>query len=155
MYARARFPLQTPLPRHFPEKRGSGKFRNPRPVCCFNARRHFTDERVPDRGPFPDIRVGRPFHYGDPDIHLPGKLELVVMNMDAALDPRFDVLRFVSVRVMKSREGGFVAVTCLHGEKDLLRKRLEELVDDPDFLVERVEELSRGLPEETNPDVWR
>lgn len=115
----------------------------------------YYDERVPECGAFPDVRVVRPFHYGDPDVSLPGKLELVIMNMDSELDRKYDSLRFVSVRVMKSREGGFAAMTCLHGGKTDVKARLEELVSDPGFLADRVNELALGLPEETNPDIWR
>jgi hypothetical protein len=113
------------------------------------------DERVPERGMFPDVRVMRPFHFGDPETTLPGKVELVVMNMDREMDPQFSELRFVSVRVVRSRHGGFASMSCLHSTKGQLRARLEELQRDPEFLVERVEELAEGLPEETNPDIWR
>ena len=116
---------------------------------------HCYDERVPERGAFADVRVSRPFHFGDPSTTLPGKVELVVMNMDREMDPQFSEMRFVSVRVVKSREGGFVSMSCLHSTKARLRDHLEELVLDPAFFVERVEELAAGLPEETNPDMWR
>jgi len=115
----------------------------------------FYDERVPEQGDFPDIRVGKPVHFGDPTITVPGRIELIVMNMDKRLDPSYDYLRFLSVRVMKSREGGFTSSTCLHGRKKELREELEKLAEDPSFLVERVEQLSNGMPEETNPDIWR
>src|SRR5437868_562844 len=82
------------------------------------------DSRVPDTGPFRDLNAGRQYHFGDPATSLPGKIELIVMNMDVALDPRFQNLRFVSVRVMKSREGGFSSSTCLHGPKAELREQL-------------------------------
>lgn len=116
--------------------------------------RHY-DERVPERGEFPDVRVGRTVQFGDPDVSLPGWVELVVMHMDARLDPKFDLMRFVSVRVMKSREGGYASLTCFHGPKDEVRKNLEEQLRDPEFLIERISELAEGLPEETNPDLWR
>lgn len=115
----------------------------------------YYDERVPERGAFPDVRVSRPFHFGDPGTTMPGKVELVVMNMDREMDPQFSEMRFVSVRVVKSREGGFVSMSCLHSTKAQLRARLEDLRHDPDFFIERVEELAAGLPEETNPDLWR
>lgn len=113
------------------------------------------NERVPERGEFPDVRVGRPVQFGDPDVSLPGRVELVVMNMDARLDPAFDRMRFVSVRVMKSREGGYASLTCFHGPKDEVHRSLEEQLRDPEFLIERISELAEGLPEETNPDLWR
>lgn len=113
------------------------------------------DEFVSERGEFPDARVGRTIQFGDPDVTLPGKVELVVMHMDARLDRAYDVMRFVSVRVMKSREGGWSSLTCLHGTREQLRQELEQLARDPDFLVERVSELADGLPEESNPDLWR
>jgi hypothetical protein len=115
----------------------------------------YYDERVPERAEFPDVRVGRSVHFDDPQTTRPGRVELVVMHMDKRLDPRYERLRFVSVRVMKSREGGFASSTCLHGEKRALREQLESLVSDPAFLVERVSELADGLPEATNPDLWK
>lgn len=112
-------------------------------------------ERVPDNGAFKDIRLGRQVQFDDPTTALPGRLELVVMNMDPRLDPKYDRLRFLSVRVMKSRAGGYSSSTCLHGSKSELYTQLEELAEDPEFLVMRVLELAEGLPEESNPDVWR
>lgn len=113
------------------------------------------DRRVPERSAFPDIRAGRTYSFGDPTTTLPGRIELVLMNMDARLDPKYDYLRFLSVRVMKSRDGGYASVTCLHGNKKELRSELEELLEDTSFLVDRVRELAEGLPEETDPDIWR
>lgn len=113
------------------------------------------DERVPERGAFGDLRVGAQFHFDDPDTTLPGRVELVVMHMDSRLDPKYDVLRFVSVRVMKSRQGGYASSTCLHGSKSDLRQQLEEQRNTPFLLATRVEQLAHGLPEETNPDIWR
>ncbi len=113
------------------------------------------EERVPEEGVFPDLRVGRMIQFGDPAISSPGRIELVVMNMDARLDPAFHYMRFVSVQVMKSREGGYVAVTCFHGRKEELRVSLSDQITEPDFLIDRISELADGLPEETNPDIWR
>ena len=112
-------------------------------------------KRVPERGEFPDLRVGRPAQFGDPTVSLPGRVELIVMHMDARLDPQFDLMRFVSVQVMKSREGGYASLTCFHGTAEEVRKQLEEQGQEPDFLIDRIWELSEGLPEETNPDLWR
>jgi len=113
------------------------------------------DSRVPETGDFRDLNVGRGVHFGDPETALPGKLQLIVMHMDARLDPRYHYLRFLSVRVMKSREGGYSSSTCLHGRKQELREALEEQLHDPQLLLERVNQLAIGLPEETNPDIWR
>ncbi len=110
---------------------------------------------VPATGVFKDVRVWRQVQFDDPTTALPGKLEFVIMHMDARLDPKYDVLRFMSVRVMKSRAGGISSSTCLHGPKDELRAQLIELRDEPDFVIDRVRELADGLPEETNPDAWR
>ena len=79
----------------------------------------------------------------------------MVMSMDPRLDPSYDELRFLSVRVMKSRQGGYSSSTCLHGTRDQLREHLMVLAHDPGFLVDRVSELADGLPEESNPDIWR
>jgi hypothetical protein len=113
------------------------------------------DQRVTERAPFPDLRAGRQFHFDDPDTTLPGRFELVVMNMDPRLDPKYDRLRFLSVRVMKSRQGGYSSTTCLHGTKEELREQLTVLAHDPGFLIDRVTELADGLPEESNPDIWK
>ena len=113
------------------------------------------DGRVTARAPFADLRVGRQFYFDDPETTLPGRFELVVMSMDPRLDPSYDLLRFLSVRVMKSRKGGYSSLTCLHGTREELREHLMVLAHDPGFLVDRISELADGLPEETNPDLWR
>ena len=113
------------------------------------------DSRVPERGEFQDLRAWREFHFDDPDTTLPGKFELAVLNMDKRLDPTFDFMRFLSVRVMKSRKGGYTSVSCLHSTREELREQLMMLAHDPEFLIERISELADGLPEESNPDLWR
>lgn len=113
------------------------------------------EERVSERGPFPDLQAGRTVQFGDPDTAMPGRVDLLVLNMDSGTDPAFNELRFVSVRVRRAIHGGFASLSCLHGRKAELRKQLEDLADDPAFLVERIEELAHGLPEETNPDLWK
>ena len=113
------------------------------------------DKHVPECAAFPDLRVGRKVFFGDRLTTMPGRVELVVMNMDKRHDPDFDRMRFLSLRVMKSREGGYASVTCLHGDKAEVRRELEGFVDFPEFLLARIDELSNGLPEETNPDIWR
>jgi hypothetical protein len=113
------------------------------------------DELVPARSTFPDVRAGRKVHFGDPEITMPGRIELAVMHMDAELDRTFDSLRFLAVRVWKSRDGGIASTTCFHGAKKELKQELLRQADDPEFLIDRVQELADGLPEETNPDIWR
>ena len=113
------------------------------------------DERVAERGHFPDFSAGRAVQFGDPAVSLPGRVDLVLMAMDPAIDARFATQRFISVRVMKSRDGGFASLSCLHGTRDELRRALREQAEDPDFLVARIGELADGLPEETDPDIWR
>ncbi|MGI8905854.1 MAG: hypothetical protein ACR2IE_05105 [Candidatus Sumerlaeaceae bacterium] len=113
------------------------------------------EERVPARSKFPDLRAGRRVHFGDPSITLPGRVELAVMHMDAEIDRQFDSLRFLAVRVWKSRNGGMASTTCFHATKDTLQDELERQLEDPSYIIDRVEELAHGLPEETNPDVWR
>ena len=113
------------------------------------------DERVTEHSAFPDVRVGRKVYFGDRLTTMPGRIEIVVMNMDKRHDPAFDRMRFLSVRVMKSREGGYASVTCLHGDKAEVRRELEGFVDYPEFLLGHIDELANGLPEETNPDIWR
>ena len=111
--------------------------------------------RVPDRGPFRDLAAGIQVHFGDPTVTLPGRLEIIVMSMDPRIDTRHDTLRFISVRVRKSREGGYASSTCLHGTKDELYEQLTEQLDNPHLIVERVRQLAEGLPEETDPDIWK
>lgn len=113
------------------------------------------DGCVSEQGRFAEFSAGRTVHFGDPAVSLPGRVELLLMAMDPAIDARFATQRFVSVRVMKSRDGGFVSLSCLHGTRDELRRSLEQQADDPGFLVARIGELADGLPEETDPDIWR
>jgi len=113
------------------------------------------NERVPERGKFNDVRAGAPVHFGDPRTTRPGRIELAVMHMDTEIDRNYDEIRFLAVRVWKSREGGIASSTCFHAPKASLKAQLEEEVSAPHFLVDRVEELAHGLPEETNPDIWR
>lgn len=113
------------------------------------------DERVPALSLFKDVRAGRRVYFGDPSTSMPGRVELAIMHMDAELDREFDSLRFLAVRVWKSLEGGTASTTCFHLTKQQLRDELEQQVVDPAYIVDRVEELANGLPEETNPDVWR
>lgn len=113
------------------------------------------DERVTTKAKFPDLHAGRRVHFGDPDISLPGRVELAVMHMDAQIDRNYDSLRFLAIRVWKSREGGTASTTCFHATKTDLKTELEQQLHDPSFIIDRVEELALGLPEETNPDVWR
>jgi hypothetical protein len=113
------------------------------------------DESVSEHSAFPDLVARKAVHFGDPSYTLPGRVELVIMNMDPKQHRGFDRLRFLSVRVMKSRDGGFVSMSCLHGDKSALRQQLQELHKDPAYLVDRVDELASGLPEESNPDIWR
>ena len=113
------------------------------------------DEQVSERGPFPDLRVQRDHHFGDPGIHRPGRLELAVMSMDPKLDPKFASQRFLSVRVIKSVVHGYVSLSCFHGTRAELRTLLEGQASQPDLLMQRISELADGLPEETNPEIWR
>lgn len=113
------------------------------------------DAKVPVEGNFNDLRVRRSVYFGDPSICLPGHLELAIMNMDAKLDPSYKRLRFLAVRVMKASDGGWASLTCFHGDRNQLRTQLEKQRTGPEYLVDRVLELADGLPEETNPDMWR
>jgi hypothetical protein len=113
------------------------------------------EKQIPDSGEFRDLRVWRQVQFGDPGTALPGKLELVIMSMDARLDPKYQDLRFLAVRVMKSRAGGYASSTCLHGSKAELKSDLEKLLVKSDLLLSRIRELADGLTEETNPDIWR
>ena len=113
------------------------------------------DKAVTERSAFPDLRAAESVQFGDPTVSRPGRVELVVMHMDPEIDPTQDFIRFINVRVMKSREWGWCSSTGWHGRKTEVRATLEELKENPAPLVDRVRELSDGLPEETDPDVWR
>jgi len=113
------------------------------------------DERVSEEGPFNDLRVKKQVFYDDPVATMPGILEIAVMSMDADLNPDNKKLRFVAVRVKKSPRGGAVSSTCFHGTKVELKAELERELRAPDLLANRIEELASGLPEETNPNMWR
>src|SRR5690348_13490437 len=113
------------------------------------------DEKVAEEGPFNDLRVKRQLQFGDPSVTMAGLLELTVMHMEDQLNPSHRTIRFIAVRVKKSPRGGAVSSTCLHGTKEELRFELERELRHPELLLERVEELASGLPEETNPGFWR
>lgn len=113
------------------------------------------DERVPDEGPFNDLRFKRQVRYGDPATSSPGLLELTVMSMDEKLNPVNRGLRFLAVRVKKSSRGGTVSSTYFHGTKENLLRDLQREKVEPGLLLETVEELASGLPEETNTNLWR
>jgi hypothetical protein len=113
------------------------------------------DQRVPARSVFKDVTGGARLHFGDPSITLPGRIELAVMHMDAQLDREYDSLRFLAIRVWKSPDGGMASTTCFHATAQELKEELEGQLHDPSFIVDRIEELAHGLPEETNPNIWR
>ncbi len=113
------------------------------------------DHHMTTRGPFHEFHAGGNLALGDPATTVPLHVQMVVMAMDPAIEARFVELRFVSLRIMKSRGGGFVSLSCLHGTADELSARLEALERDPAYLIERIRELAQGLPQETNPDIWR
>ncbi len=112
-------------------------------------------DKVPEKGSFNDLRVKRQVYFDDPGTTLPGLLELTVMCMDQQLDPNFGEMRFVAIRVKKSPRGGTVSATCFHGTTDEVRLALERERQNPARLLEKIQELASGLPEETNPDLWR
>lgn len=113
------------------------------------------DARVPAEGPFDDVRFKRQVVFGDPETAAPGLLELTVMAMDDSVNPANRRLRFLALRVKRSPRGGTVSSTCFHGTADQLRADLEKSRQRPELLLHAIEELLFGLPEETNPDVWR
>lgn len=113
------------------------------------------DEKVSAEGTFNDVRLKRQVYFGEVGTSQPGLIELTVMHMDEKLNPENRRLRFVAVRVKKSPRGGTVSSTCFHGTKEELRAELEREMRSPSILLERVEELASGLPEETNPELWR
>lgn len=115
------------------------------------------DTRVTQRGPFPDLRVGKQvdFSFSEKPVNDPGKLEFAVLNMDAMIDSAYDDKRFLSMRVKKTSRGGFVSTTFFHGTFDELKNRLLDEAHNPQVIPEKLEELLSGLPEKTNPDLWR
>lgn len=113
------------------------------------------DDRVTAEGSFDDFRLKRQVVFGDPDVALPGLLEMTVRAMGESVNPAHRVQRFLAVRVKRSASGGVVSTTMFHGTKDELRTELERERKNPAVLVAAVEELLFGLPEETNPNLWR
>src|SRR5687768_4469312 len=95
-------------------------------------------DKVPQKGPFNDLRVKRQIYFDDPDTTLPGLLELTVMGMDQQLNSEFGEMRFVAVRVKKSPRGGTVSATCFHGTTDEVRAELERERKNPAQLLARV-----------------
>ena len=113
------------------------------------------DTRVPELHAFPDFRIRRQAHFADPATTLPGILEIAIMSMDESLSPDRASQRFLAIRVKKSPRGGAVSCTCFHGTRDELKQHLQQELKAPAQLLNRIEELSHGLPEETNPAMWR
>lgn len=115
------------------------------------------DERVTRRGAFPDLRVGKQvdFTFSEKPAEYPGKLEFAVLNMDAKIDSAYDDKRFLSMRIKKTSRGGFVSTTFFHGTFDELKDRLLDEAHQPQIIPEKLEELLSGLPEQTNPELWR
>lgn len=113
------------------------------------------EQRVPESGPFNDVRVRRQVSYGDPATTQPGTLEIAIMSMDEQLNPANRSLRFLALRVKKSPRGGAVSSTCFHGTKADVHAEIQCELRTPQLLLERVQELASGLPEETNPGMWR
>lgn len=115
------------------------------------------DNRVSVLGPFQDLRVGKQidFSFSDTELRNPGKLEFAVLNMDSGIDPLYDNKRFLSIRVKKTSRGGFVSTTLFHGTRDELKDSLLDEANQPVIVMQKLEELLSGLPEETNPDIWR
>ncbi|MCX7963554.1 MAG: hypothetical protein N2644_03585 [Candidatus Sumerlaea chitinivorans] len=113
------------------------------------------DERVTECGPFPDhsvsARVAIEGMLGVRNV----RLEISVRSMNKEINEAFQTQRFLAVRLHKTDGPGFVSATCYHGTKEELRSRLVALIANPADLTERIEELAHGLPEETDPDLWR
>ena len=113
------------------------------------------DARVPEAGAFNDLRVKQQVYFGPEQEVMPGVLELAVMHMDGQVNASNQNLRFIAVRVKKSARGGAASSTALHGTREELKAALEQERKRPAILLDRVEELASGLPEETNPSFWR
>jgi len=64
-------------------------------------------------------------------------------------------LRFVALRARSPETQGFLSSTMFHGTKGELRSVLRRLLDDPAELLEAATALLEGLPEESDPDLWR
>lgn len=113
------------------------------------------DDKVPAEGAFSDLRFKRQIHFGDPKSTSPGLLEVTVMSMDEKLNPANRHIRFVALRVKKNSQGGTVSSTCFHGTTEQVRAELEREKAGPGLLLELIEELASGLPEETNSNLWK
>ncbi len=82
-------------------------------------------------------------------------LELAVRAMNPEFDPRFRTLRFLALRAHSPQTHGFISTTLFHAKADDLRKKLDELLANPQELLESATALLEGLPEESDPDLWR
>lgn len=112
------------------------------------------DSKVPAAGMFPDHRVSEPYPFEGESGPL-GRLELAVVAMDPRRDPSFDTVRYVALRVKKSPKGGVASISCMHGTAAEVKARLEGEARRAVYLSERATELAEGLPEETDPEMWR
>ena len=115
------------------------------------------DAKVPSCGEFPDFVVTQKVSHVSA---LNGSESLVVLEFAVrAMNPEqqreFDTLRFLAIRARSLGSGGFVSTTLYHGEKNTLRGTLVRLSQDPTALIETVAALLEGLPEESDPALWR
>ena len=115
------------------------------------------DAAVPEKGLFSDLVAVERVHHRS---SLNGSesevfLEMAVRAMNPDADARFDRLRFVALRARSPETQGFLSSTMFHGTKGELRSVLRRLLDDPAELLEAATALLEGLPEESDPDLWR
>lgn len=127
------------------------------------------DVEVSASGPFRDVGEGSPYAFpaqgasrsqraerqrtGQADAD--GRIDFVVMAMDPRIDPAYATVRFLSIRVRKSPDGGTASLTDYHGTSAQLKARLVSLSENPTPLAVHVSELADGLPEITSADIWR
>ncbi len=115
------------------------------------------EECVPARGLFPDLSASQPVRHRS---SLSGSESEVILEMSIrAMNPEageaFDRVRFVCLRARNPRTQGFASATMFHGTKTELHQRLKRMRIDADELLDAARALLEGLPEETNPDLWR
>ncbi|MGB9691187.1 MAG: hypothetical protein ACPL7D_03370 [Candidatus Sumerlaeaceae bacterium] len=114
-------------------------------------------EFVAQAGLFPDLVAARRVRHRS---SLNGSesevvLEMAVRAMNPEFDPRFQSMRFLALRAHSPTTQGFISTTLLHASTQELRERLEGLLTDSQELLEAATQLIEGLPEESDPDLWR
>ncbi len=110
------------------------------------------EERMPETGEFDDIRVAAPAVFSEATTA--GQLELTAMHMTKKIDPEYENLRFIVIRV-RTGGGGAASSTTLHGTRSEILENLGKKDTVHELIYHRVMELAAGLPQQSDPDMWK